>query len=53
MASSLSNLFKNLVEGIHKNEHRDKKYETFRIKYKDYELFLEFTNFRDDLIEYK
>ena len=41
MASSLSNLVKNLAEIIHevkcKNEHDDKKCETCGIKYKDCE----------------
>ena len=41
MASSLSNLVNNLSEGIH------------RIKSKYCKCFLEFTNFKDDLIEYK
>ena len=30
-----------------------KKCETCRIKYKYYDCFLEYTNFKDDLIEYK
>ena len=38
MASSLSNLVNNLLEGIHriryKYEHGNEKYKTFRIKYK-------------------
>ena len=57
MASSLSNLVNNLSEGIHriksKYGHDDKKCETCRIKYKYCECFLEYTNFKDDLIEYK
>ena len=54
MASSLSN---NLSEGIHrikcKFEHDDKKCETCGIKYKYCDCFLEYMNFKDDLIEYK
>ena len=57
MASSLSNFVSNLDEGIHKNkckyEHDDKKCETCRIKYKDCDCFLEYTNFKDDLREHK
>ena len=57
MASSLSNLVNNLSEGIHrikcKFEHDDKKCETCGIKYKYCDCFLEYTNFKDDLIEYK
>ena len=60
MASSLSNFVNNCSERIHKIKckygHDDKKYElyikTYRIiAYCDY--FLEYTNFKDDLIEYK
>ena len=57
MASSLSNLFNNLSEGIHrikcKFRHNDEKCETSRIKYKYCNCFLEYTKFKDDLIEYK
>ena len=57
MASSLSNLANNLSEGIHrikcKFEHSDKTCETCRIKYKYCNYFLEYINFKDDLIEYK
>ena len=57
MASSLSNLVNNLSEGIHriksKYGHDDKKCDTCRIKYKYCKCFLECTNFKDDLIEYK
>ena len=57
MASSLSNLVNNLSEGIHrikcKYGHDDKKCETCGIKYKHCDCFLEYTNFKDDLIEYK
>ena len=53
MASSLSNL----SEGIHrikcKYGQNDKKCETCGIKYKYCDCFLEYTNFKDDLIEYK
>ena len=31
----------------------DKKYETCGIKYKDPDSFLEYTNFKNDLIRYK
>ena len=55
MASSLSNLANNLSEGIHrikcKFRHDDKKCETCGIKYKYCDCFLEYTNFKDDLIE--
>ena len=57
MASSLSNLVNNLSEGIHKikckYELNDKKCEIFRIKYKYCDCLFEYTNFKDDLIEYK
>ena len=57
MASSLSNLVNNLSEGIHKIKckygHDDKKCETCRIEYNYCHCFLEYTNFKDDLIEYK
>ena len=33
--------------------HCDKKSETFGIKYKHCACFLEYTNFKDSLIEYK
>ena len=46
MANSLLNL-------LNKFKHDDKKCETCRIKYKYYDCFLEYTNFKDDLIEYK
>ena len=56
MASSLSNLVNNLSAGIHrircKYGHDDKKCETCGIKYK-YCEYCEYTNFKDDLIEYK
>ena len=54
---SLLNLLNNLFERLHrikcKFKHDDKKCETCRIKYKYYDCFLEYTNFKDDLIEYK
>ena len=57
MASSLSNLVNNISEGSHKIECKhgnyDKKCETCRIKYKYCNCFLEYTNFKDDLIRYK
>ena len=57
MASSLSNLVNNLSEGIHrikcKFRHDHKKCETCRIKYNYCNCFLEYTNFKDDLMEYK
>ena len=57
MASSLSNVVNNLSEGIHRIKsrygHDDKKCETFQVKYKHCDCFLECTNFRDDLIQYK
>ena len=57
MASSLSNLFKNLSEIIDKLKckygHHDKKCENCGIKYKYCNYFFEYTNLKDDLIEYK
>ena len=57
MANSLSNLVKNLSEGLHKIKcqlgHDDKKCETYGIKYKYCDSFLEYANFEDNLIEYK
>ena len=57
VASTISNLVNNLSEGIYrikcKYRHDDKKCETCRTKYKYCNCFLEFTNFKDDLIEYK
>ena len=54
MASSLSNLVNNLSEGLHRIKckfgHDDKKCETWRIKYKYCDYFLDF---KDDIIEYK
>ena len=57
MASSSSSLFNNLYEVLHrikcKLEHDDKKCETCGIKYKYCDCFLEYTNFKENLIEYK
>ena len=57
MICSLSNVVNNLSEGIHrircKYGHDDKKYQTCRIKYKYCDCFLQYKNFKDDLIEYK
>ena len=57
MANSLSNLVNNLSERIYKIKckygHDDKKCEICRIKYKCCDCFLEYPNFKDDLIEYK
>ena len=57
MASSLSNLVNILFEGIHKAKCKygldDKECDTYRVKYKYCDCFLEYTHFKDDLIEYK
>ena len=57
MASSLSNLVNNLSERLNRIKcnwrQYDRKCETWRIKYKYCDCFLEYTNFKDDLIEYK
>ena len=61
MARSLSNLFDNLAEGIPKIKCKlikllimlDWINQTWRIKCKDCESCLEYSNVRDDLIEYK
>ena len=57
MVSSLPNLVNNLSEVIHrikcKFEHDNKKSDTCRIKYRYSDCFLEYTNFKDDSIEYK
>ena len=56
MASLFSNLVNNLADGTHKIkfkfEHDDKKCETCGIIYKDCDCFLEYKNFKDDLIKY-
>ena len=55
MASLLSNLVHNVFEGIHrircKYRYDDDKCEICRIKYKYCDCFLEYKNFKDDLIE--
>ena len=57
ITSSLSNLANILSEGIHKTKCKyrrdDKKCETCRTKYKYFNCFLEYPNFKDDLTEYK
>ena len=57
IASLLSNLINNLSEWIHriefKYENDDKKCEMCTIKYTYCYYFLEYTNMKDDLIEYK
>ena len=56
MASTLSNLVNNLSERIHRIKckfgHNDKKWEAGGIKYKHCDCFLEYTSFKDNLIEY-
>ena len=51
LASSLSNLFNNLAKGFHKIKYKydEKKIETCGVKY----CFLEYTNFKANLTEYK
>ena len=55
MTSSLSILVNNLSEGILKIKckyrHDDKKCETCGITFEVCDFFLEYTNFKDDLIE--
>ena len=57
MTRSLSNLLNNLSEGVHRIKcefgHDDNKCETCWIRYKHCNCFHEYTNFKDDLIEYK
>ena len=57
LTSSLSNFANNFFERIQwikcKYGHDDKKCETCGIEYKCCNCFLENTNFKDDLIEYK
>ena len=57
MTRSLSNLVNNLSEGIDRIKCKfgdyDKNGETCGIKYKYCDCFLEYKNFKDDLIEYK
>ena len=57
MASSLASVVNNLSEGVHRIKskfgHDDKRCDTCRIKYKYCNCFLESTNFKDNLTEYK
>ena len=53
MASSLSNLSEGIYRSKCKDGDDDKKYKTCKIKYKYCNCFLEYANFKDDLIEYK
>ena len=57
MAISLSNVTNNLSDAIHKIKckygHDYKKWETWEINYRCCNCFLEYTNFKDELIEYK
>ena len=57
MTSSLSNLVNNLFEGIPRIkctfEHNNKKCETCGIEYKYCDCFLEYTNLKHNLIQYK
>ena len=57
MANLLSSFVNNFAEGVHKikckNKHNKKQCKKCGIKYKDCNCFLEYTNFKDDLIEYK
>ena len=57
MARSLSNLVNYLFWGVHRIKykfgHDNKKCETCGIKYNYCDLFLECTNFKDNLMEYK
>ena len=57
MASLLSNLVSNKFERLHRIKCKlgrdDKKCETCEIRYKYCHCFPEYTNFKDDLIEYK
>ena len=56
MASSLSNLVNNRYKEINRIKcklgHDHKKCETCGITYEVCDYFLEYTNFKDDLIEY-
>ena len=57
MASSLSNLVNNTSEEAHRVKcicgRNDGKCETCGIKYNHCDCFLEYTDFKDDLTEYK
>ena len=51
MANVLSNIANNFSEEIHRINHNDKKCETYGIKCKYCDYFLEYKNFKDDLIK--
>ena len=57
MARSLSSFLNNLSEGVHRIKSKfgndDKKSKTCGIKNQYCDCFLEYTNFKDDLTEYK
>ena len=57
MARLLSNLVDNFVKGIHKIKckygHNFEKWKTYETEYKGCECCPEYTNAKDDLIEYK
>ena len=53
MESSLSNLVNNLAEWIYEIKRKIEINVKCVIKYKDYDCFLKYTNFKDYLIEYK
>ena len=57
MTDLLSNLFNNLAEKIHKIKciygQNNGKCERCRVKYKDWECYLEYASAKDDLILYK
>ena len=57
MASLLSNLIINFSERIHKIKckfgHNDQKCETCGVKYKYCDCFLDYTNFKYNLIDYR
>ena len=55
IATSLSNFVNSLAEGIHKIKckyRQNKKYETYGIRYRDCDCFLECSKFKDNLREY-
>ena len=56
MVSSLSNLVNNLSEGINRTKcklRHDEKCKTYTSKYKYWDCFLDYRNFKDDLIAHK
>ena len=53
MLNLANNLSKRIYKIKFKFGHGDKKYETYRIKYNYCVCFIEYTNYKDDLIEYK